>query len=133
MNGSATDRVTIYSDIGCPFTHRIEALLRDALDAGPADLRAMAALQADVGSDRPRRLIGHALALADTETLGPEARELAQILAGWDGRAEAGSVGAAAYHVFASALTRGLIEERLGPELTTAYLAYLGISTRSIR
>jgi penicillin amidase len=48
---------------------------------------------------------------------------VADLLRSWNGESAAGSVGAAAYHVFLSALTHELLGERLGEELLARYLA----------
>jgi penicillin amidase len=84
----------------------------------------MAALQADVQAPRAQELVKHTLALAaDRSALAPEAREIRDQLAGWDGRAAPESVGAAAYHVFLERLTRRVLEQQLGPELSRRYAA----------
>lgn len=102
---------------------RIEQLLRAAVRRGPIDVRGLARLQTDVGTDRGPRLVAAALALAgDRDELSAEAREVAALLAEWDGRATATSVGAAAYHVFLEDLTGRLMSDALGPELLARYL-----------
>jgi penicillin amidase len=103
---------------------RIEGLLRDAQQRGPMEVRDLAEMQADVGSPEERQLVATALALAgNPSTLGAEAREVAQILAAWDGRASADSVGAALSHVFVERLVHELLGARLEPDLLERYLA----------
>ena len=103
---------------------RIEGLLREAQRRGPLEVRDLAEMQADVESPEQRQLVATALALAgDPSTLGAEAREVAQVLAAWDGRASADSVGAALSHVFVERLVQELLGERLGPDLLERYLA----------
>jgi penicillin amidase len=103
---------------------RIESLLQAAADRGPLTLRQMVAVQADVGVERAPEFIRMALALLeDGEALGAEAEEVAAQLRAWDGRASAGSVGAAAHHVFLDRLTRLLLEPPLGAPLLERYLA----------
>jgi len=103
---------------------RIEGLLRAAEHRGPMEVRDLAEMQADVDSPEQRQLVANALALAgDPAALGAEAREVAQVLSEWDGRASAGSVGAALSHVFVERLVQALLGERLGPDLLERYLA----------
>jgi penicillin amidase len=103
---------------------RIDALLRAATADGPVDLREMTALQNDIAMERASELIAIALSFAAAgESLGAEGREIAALLRAWDGRADATSVGAAAYHVFLEGLTRRLLEPAFGEELLQCYLA----------
>ena len=103
---------------------RIDALLRAAVADGPVDVREMTALQNDVAMERARELIAIALTFAEAgESLGAEGREIVGLLRAWDGRADAASVGAAAYHVFLERLTRRLLEPTLGEVLLERYLA----------
>lgn len=102
---------------------RIDQLLRAAVRRGPVDVRGLARLQTDVGAARAPRLVAGALALAGpSASLGAEAREVSLLLGAWDGRANAASVGAAAYHVFLGSLTRRLLMERMGEALFQRYL-----------
>jgi penicillin amidase len=103
---------------------RIDALLRAAVADGPVDLREMTALQNDIVMERARDLIAIGSSFTEAgESLGAEGREIAELLRSWDGRADAASVGAAAYHVFLESLTRRLLEPTLGEELLQRYLA----------
>jgi penicillin amidase len=103
---------------------RIDALLRAAVADGPVGLREMTALQNDIAMERARELIAISLSFAQAgESLGAEGREIAGLLRAWDARADAASVGAAAYHVFLESLTRRLLEPALGEELLERYLA----------
>ncbi|MDP7297803.1 MAG: penicillin acylase family protein [Myxococcota bacterium] len=102
---------------------RLEALLGAALADAAFDLADAEVVQADVAEPRGRVLVDVALALADFEELGSEAREVMGLLRGWDGEAGAESVGAAAYHAFIEALAGALFAERLGEDLFRRWLA----------
>jgi penicillin amidase len=105
---------------------RIEQLLEATAEQGPAGLRSMIALQADVVGVRGPALIRHALALLDDESresLPAEARELATILEAWDGESRADSIGAAVYHEFVATLSEALLTPYLGRDLLQRYLA----------
>jgi penicillin amidase len=103
---------------------RIDALLRAAVADGPVDLREMTALQNDIAMERAHELIAIALSFTEAgESLGAEGRDIVGLLRAWDARADAASVGAAAYHVFLESLTRRLLEPTLGEELLERYLA----------
>jgi penicillin amidase len=103
---------------------RIEGLLRAAERRGSLEVRDLAEMQADVESPEQRRLVATALRIAgDPSSLGAEAREVAQVLGAWDGRASADSVGAALSHIFVERLVQELLGQRLGPELLGRYLA----------
>jgi penicillin amidase len=102
---------------------RIDALLAEATAQGPASLRQIADLQADVGEERARRIALLAIALVRDTELGPQAKEVVRLLEAWDGQARADSVGAAMYHVFLAELLSALLEERVGSELLARYLA----------
>jgi penicillin amidase len=103
---------------------RVRSLLREATAAGRLELRQVARLQGDVGEPRSRSLVANALVLAERGgRLPPEANELIGMLRDWDGRSTPDSVGAAAFHVFLSCLTRELFERHLGEDLTRRYLA----------
>ncbi len=103
---------------------RIETLLAQSLRGGRVSLRQMASLQADVHAPRSQELVRAVLALSEpAAALAPEAREVLDLLASWDGRAAPESIGAAAYHVFLERLTRSVLEQQLGPELSRRYAA----------
>ncbi len=103
---------------------RIDALLTAAVAEGPVDLLRIAALQADVAASRARALMQASLELAGSPTeLDAEAREVAGLMRTWDGRADADSVGSAAYHVFLECLIEQLFRDALGPELMRRYLS----------
>lgn len=102
---------------------RIDTALRAATQQGTLDLEQMTALQADVLDGRGLALARAALRLAERGgELHGEAREVAELLRAWDGRATRESVGAAAYHAFAVSLTRALLERPLGDALLRRYL-----------
>ncbi len=103
---------------------RIEALLRQARSRGPLDAFALAAMQRDVRSSAALARVRDALALGGPlEDLPREAREVAARLQAWEGRTDAGSVEAAAYHAFLLRLVRKLLGEPLGEERLERYLA----------
>lgn len=103
---------------------RIEHLLRQQSRRGPVDVRAMTVLQADDGDERSARVIESALRLAgDPAGLSAEAREIAELLQGWDGSSGAESSGAAAYHIFLESLSRRLLGAELGEPLLDRYLS----------
>ena len=102
---------------------RLEKVLATELARGPLDLDGVEALQADVGEPRSQALSLAALTLVHGQTLGGEAAEVAELLEGWDGAAEAASVGAAAHHAFTHALLRRVFAERMGEELFERWLA----------
>jgi len=105
---------------------RIERLLASAIGSKPVGLRAMAALQTDVGGIRPLALIDRALTWVDVDgapALSPEAAEVAAILRNWDGYAHVDSLGAVVYHEFVAALTGAVLGLRLDEGLLGRYLA----------
>jgi penicillin amidase len=104
---------------------RIDALLHSAAKSGRLDLRETLSIQTDVDAGRPRALIDSALelAVAGGDSLGSEAREVAELLRDWDGQEVAGSTGSAVYHVFLVSLTRALLQRHLEGALMERYLA----------
>lgn len=104
---------------------RIESLLRQAARTGPIDLRALAALQTDVGSPRALRIVAaiRDLLRASDAPIGPQAAELVRILEAWDGNASERSQGAAAYHVLLEPLARALLPQPLDDALWQRYVA----------
>jgi penicillin amidase len=107
---------------------RIAALLRDATARAPVDAATLAALQGDVASPRARERVERVLALAgEVATLPPEARQLASLLAGWEGAASADSRGAAAWHALLQTLLGQLLEAPLGGELRERLLGLRGL------
>ncbi|MEE2679587.1 MAG: penicillin acylase family protein [Myxococcota bacterium] len=102
---------------------RVETLLRAAVRSGNFDVDDAEALQADVLEPSGLHIVETALAVVASEPLGREATEVAAILQGWDGMADTGSLGAAAYHAFLDALVRRLFAERLGSALFERWLA----------
>jgi penicillin amidase len=114
-------------------TQRIEALLRAESKRGGVDLRRMAALQADVVSQRAPKLVASALALAGTEReWSIQARDVVLLLRDWDGRSTPESVGASAYHVFVENLTASLLGLSIGDELTQRYRALREVDTHAV-
>jgi penicillin amidase len=102
---------------------RIDALLSQATRRGPASLREIANLQADVGEDRALRIAELAIGLTRGSELGPQAAEVVRLLEAWDGQSRADSTGAAVYHQLLSELLDALLEQRVGKELLARYLA----------
>jgi acyl-homoserine lactone acylase PvdQ len=103
---------------------RIDALLGRAVDDGKIDLRKMSLMQSDVGSESALSVITTALeAAGPVESLSVEAREIAQLLMGWDGSSGAESVGASVYYVFIERLSAGLFTQVLGEDLAKRYRA----------
>ncbi len=114
-------------------TQRIEALLRAESKRGGVDLRRMAALQADVVSQRAPKLVASALALAGPEQeWSIQARDVVSLLRDWDGRSTPGSVGSSAYHVFVENLTASLLRLSIGDELTRRYRALRQVDTHAV-
>lgn len=107
---------------------RIDALLRQAAARAPLDAAALASLQGDVTSPGAPERVRRVLALAgEIETLPPEARQLAGVLAEWGGVAGADSRGAAAWHALLQALLERLLEPRLGADLLDRVLGLRGL------
>lgn len=106
----------------------IDALLAAAGARAPLDAATLAGLQADVAIPRARERVTRVLGLAGTiATLPPEARQVARLLADWDGSAAAGSRGAAAWHALLQTLLARLLEGPLGPELRARTLRLRGL------
>lgn len=104
---------------------RIEELLTEQVAEGGVELRAMTALQVDVRAAPSLRVAGAIEALATNggaDALGPQASELASLLADWDGHFDADSRGAAAYHVLMSRLATSLLADGVGAELWRRYV-----------
>lgn len=107
---------------------RIDALLRQAAARAPLDAATLAGLQGDVASPGAPERVRRVLALAGPiATLPPEARQLAGVLAGWDGVVGPDSRGAAAWHALLQALLARLLEPRLGDELLARVLGLRGL------
>jgi len=103
---------------------RVHALLESKTTRGKIDLRGMSELQSDVGSQVAKSLVGMVLeAAGPVEQLSVESREIAQLLADWDGSSEPESVGAAAYHVFVERLASEVFGLVIGEELAARYRA----------
>ncbi|MDJ0867896.1 MAG: penicillin acylase family protein [Myxococcota bacterium] len=112
---------------------RIDALLRQARAQGGIEAETLAAIQRDQVVAAARERVRLALDLAgELDSLPPEAGAVAEILAGWDGDAAAGSVGAAAWHMLGTQLVRELLEARIGPDLTSRYLRLRGVQLETL-
>jgi len=104
-------------------SRRIDARLGDLEAAGGATLHDMIDLQRDVASGGADAILAPALALAGSPAqLAAEEREVHALLAAWDRRADAESVGAGVYHLFLNELSRALLEPVLGPGLQERWL-----------
>jgi penicillin amidase len=113
--------------------HRIDALLRSATARAPLDPLTLTTMQLDVHAENARERARLALHLAGPlDALPREAREVAEILGSWDGRADAVSVGAAAYHAFLLRLLREMLRDSLGAELLDRYLRLRGAAPEEL-
>lgn len=111
----------------------IESRLRAASAEGPLDAAAMTALQADIESPGATARVRLVLDLAgEIATLPPEARQLARVLARWDGGTLVDSRGAAAWHALLRALVHGVLEEKVGPDLLQRYLRLRGVQAETV-
>jgi len=107
---------------------RIDGLLREATRDGPVKLTDMIAVQVDVSHQAARNAARLVSAMVDDpSTLTAEALRVHDFLRGWDGSADAGNAGAAAWHVMRIELLATL-EETLGPELLARFLGLRGVS-----
>ncbi len=114
--------------------HALRGLLARSEQTGEkVDLRAAAALQSSVGIGPRHPLIVSVGRLArEGPPLAREAEEILDLLENWDGRLDAGSRGAAAYHVLLDHLIVELFEAPLGRELLDRYLALPGARPHAV-
>jgi penicillin amidase len=113
-------------------TH-IQERLRTASADGPLDAAAMTSLQTDIESPGAVGRVRLVLELAgEIATLPPEARQLTEVLAHWQGRTEIDSRGAAAWQVLLRSLVRGVLEEKLGSDLLGRYLRLRGVQPEAV-
>ncbi|HEY8493613.1 MAG TPA: penicillin acylase family protein, partial [Myxococcota bacterium] len=109
-------------------SERIDALLREARALAPLDAASLAQLQADVAVPNARARVERVLELAgEIGTLPSEARQLARLLASWDGESSADSRGAAAWHALLQTVLARVLEAPLGSELRRRTLALRGL------
>lgn len=102
---------------------RLEFELERRIREGPVTLRAAADLFQDDLAQRAPRIIASILGLARRDgSLPLEAAEIATLLERWDGATDAGSAGAAAYHLVIEHLLENLLREPFGPDLFARYL-----------
>jgi penicillin amidase len=102
---------------------RLEFELDRRIRQGPITLRTAADLFQDDLAQRAPRVVASILGLA--RRAGPlalEAAEIATLLERWDGKSEAESAGAAAYHLVIEHLLENLLREPFGPDLFARYL-----------
>lgn len=103
---------------------RLESLLRRATARGGLRLRDLASFQDDVRSPAALAFVASLRSVAGEQPpLGPEAREVLDLLEEWDGDVSADSRGAATYHVLLEHLTRELFLDALGEDLFDRYRA----------
>ena len=104
---------------------RLDRTLRARLDAGERlDLRDAADLLDDSGAPRAAPVVTAIVGLARLGgPLPVEAEEVASLLERWDGRLDAESAGAAAYHLVIERLIERLLREPFGDALFARYLA----------
>ncbi len=108
-------------------------LARSEATGEKVDLRAAAAVQTSVGIGPRHPLIVSVGRLArEGPPLSAEATEILDLLEGWDGRLDAGSRGAAAWHMLLDHLIVELFEAPLGPDLLHRYLALPGARPHAI-
>lgn len=102
---------------------RLEFELQRRTSEGPLTLRAAAEIFQDDLAQRAPRVVASILGLARRSgPLPQEAAEIAGLLEHWDGRSDAKSTGAAAYHLVIEHLLGNLLREPFGPELFARYL-----------
>ena len=102
---------------------RLEFELESRISDGPVTLRAAAEFFQDDVAQRAPRVVASILGLA--RRAGPlplEAAEIATLLERWDGRSDAESAGAAAYHLVIEHLIENLLREPFGSALFQRYL-----------
>lgn len=103
---------------------RLELALDERLGTGRLDLRGAADLLADTQAPRATRVVTAIVGLARLGgTLPVEAAEIAGLLERWDGRLDAESAGAAAYHLVIEHLLERLLAGPLGAGLFERYLS----------
>lgn len=112
---------------------RIEALLREAAQAGPIEASALAGILADQRSAGAPARVGALLDLAGPiDSMAPEARTVARLLGSWDGTSDASDIGAAAWHVLLGAVLDASLAEPLGRDLMARYLSLRGVSPEAL-
>jgi penicillin amidase len=112
---------------------RIDALLRDAAQAGPIDANGLAGILADQRSAGAPARVRALLDLAGpTDAMAPEARTVARLLAGWDGMSDPDDIGAAVWHVLLGAVLDASLAEPLGRDLMARYLALRGVGLEAL-
>lgn len=103
---------------------RLDRLLGERLAQGPLDLRGAAELLSDDHASRAPRVVTAIVGLARLGGPLPiEAAEIARLLERWDGRLDARSSGAAAYHLVIEHLLERLLSETFGRGLFERYLS----------
>ena len=112
-------------------SRRIERALARLRSDGPIDLRGLAQMQTKLTSLlSPKVMPAIQTLLAQAPGLSPEAREVWQMMQGWDGRFAPDRRGAAVYRVFAHDLVRKLLSAKIPAELVDRYLALAGVEPR---
>jgi penicillin amidase len=112
---------------------RIGELLAAARARGPIDAPAIATVLADqVSAGAPARVAALLSLAAPLEDLAPEARDVAAMLSAWDGRSDAASPGAAAWHVLLDAVLSASLVPVVGEDLLDRYLDLRGVRTEAL-
>jgi penicillin amidase len=104
-------------------------------DEGPrrVDIRAALAIQQDVGGRAARDVVPPLLRLAlRSGPLRPEAAEIADLLAAWNGVSDPGSRGAAAYQLLLEHLSNELFRAPFGDDLYVRYRALPGVRPAAV-
>ena len=102
---------------------RLELELERRVREEPLTLRAAAEFFQDDLAQRAPRVVASILGLARRGGPLPlEAAEIAALLEHWDGKTDAGSTGAAAYHLVIEHLLENLLREPFGADLFARYL-----------
>ena len=98
---------------------------------GPINLRGLAETQTRLTLQlSPRVMQALASLIAQGPDLSSEANEVWESMEAWDGRFAPDRRGAALYHVFASHLTRLLLEEKIPSDLVDRYLSLAWVEPR---
>ncbi|MCZ6464463.1 MAG: penicillin acylase family protein [Proteobacteria bacterium] len=104
---------------------RLDELVAALAGLGRADLAGAAAIQNDRGVATAADIVPALFQLAgEAGDFGPEVREVAALLRGWDGRAAPESAAAAVYHVLIHQLVRELFAEALGESMLARYQTF---------
>jgi penicillin amidase len=113
--------------------HQAIRSTRPARGRPTADIRAAMRVLSDVGGRAARDVVPALLRLARRPgPLRPEAAEIADLLAAWDGGSGPDSRGAAAYHVLVAHLADALFRAPFGDALYARYRALPGVQPGAV-